>query len=144
MIIRKAEEKDLPALARLAGAMGYSSNMSLVSERYKQVVSLRDNIIFVAEDQENGVIGWVHVLPRILVLTEPMAEIGGLVVDELYRRRGIATELVMEAEKWVRSHGYDKIIVRSNVKRPESHDFYQSAGYECIKEQKIYVKTVCG
>ena len=35
---------------------------------------------------------------------------------------------------------YEGIIVRSDTKRAESHNFYPQIGYELLKNQKVYIR----
>jgi hypothetical protein len=43
----------------------------------------------VAENDDNFVIAWIHILPRKLLISGSTAEIGGLIVDDQFRRKGI-------------------------------------------------------
>lgn len=74
-----------------------------------------------------------------LLLSRPLAEIGGLIVSEKYRRKGVGQRLVERAEDWARNKNYEGLIVRSDVKRTESHYFYPQIGYELLKDQKVYI-----
>jgi predicted N-acetyltransferase YhbS len=79
-------------------------------------------------------------MPRISLLSRPLAEIGGLIVSEKYRRKGLGQRLVKCAEVWAQNHNYEGIIVRSDIKRIESHHFYPRIGYELLKDQKVYIR----
>ncbi|WP_169434504.1 GNAT family N-acetyltransferase [Marinobacterium rhizophilum] len=57
----------------------------------------------------------------------------GLVVDSEFRRNGIAEALVKAAEKWAYKEGLNRIVVRSNATRKESHVFYPSVGFKHSK-----------
>jgi GNAT superfamily N-acetyltransferase len=80
--------------------------------------------VFVAVSDSSSITGWIHVLPRLLLIWRPIAEIGGIVVDEKERRKGIGRALISRAEKWAKENGYEGIIVRSDSRRQESHKFY--------------------
>jgi predicted N-acetyltransferase YhbS len=140
MNIRKAEERDIPSIAKLSGALGYSPDETVVKSRFKEVNSDSSHAIFVAEDKPGYVVAWIHILPRILLISRPMAEIGGLIVDEKYRRQRIGRKLIDYAEHWAIENGYEGIIVRSYVARTESHSFYPAVGYNFLKEQRVYIK----
>ena len=53
-----------------------------------------------------------------------------------------AASLMAAAEEWAVAHGFDEVILRSNVARPESHPFYESLGYTRTKTQHAYLKRV--
>jgi len=140
MKIRKAKREDIPVLAKLSAKLGYSADEDLMRCRFEAISNDLFHSIYVAVSDEENVVGWIHIFPRILLISRPIAEIGGLIVEESYRRRGIAKKLIKKAEDWAFRNGYEGIIVRSNAGREESHHFYPAAGYDFLKEQKVYIK----
>ena len=140
MNIRNAKIEDLPMIARLCGDLGYSNDEEIVLKRFLKIASDSKHAVFVAESNSGEITGWIHVIPRILLLSQPLAEIGGLIVSEKYRRKGVGKHLVNFAEVWARNHSYEGIIVRSDIKRKESHHFYPRIGYEHLKDQKVYIR----
>jgi GNAT superfamily N-acetyltransferase len=70
------------------------------------------------------------------------AEIGGLVVDENQRGMGIGKALMAQAEDWVGDHGIHEVRLRSNIIREAAHQFYEAMGYENIKSQFTFRKTL--
>jgi len=139
MNIRNAKIEDLPMIARLSGDLGYSNDEKIVLKRFMKIASESRHAVFVAESDSGEIAGWIHVMPRILLLSRPLAEIGGLIVSEKFRRKGVGKHLVNFAEIWAQSQSYEGIIVRSDINRLESHHFYPQIGYELLKEQKIYI-----
>lgn len=140
MNIREAKIEDLPVIATLSGELGYSSDENIVLQRFMKIKSDTNNAVFVAESDSQKIVGWIHVMPRILILSRPIAEIGGLIVSEQYRRKGVGHRLVECAETWAKKHNYEGIIIRSDTKRIESHHFYPQIGYDLLKEQKVYIR----
>jgi N-acetylglutamate synthase-like GNAT family acetyltransferase len=138
--IRDAKIDDLPMIAHLSELLGYSGDEAVVSQRFKIIQSDNRHAIFVAESSSHEIAGWIHVLPRILLLSRPIAEIGGLIVSEKYRRKGVGQSLVKHAEEWAIKHDYQGLVVRSDSKRIESHHFYPKIGYDFIKDQKVYIR----
>ncbi len=96
--------------------------------------------VFVAEDR--GVVGWIHVQLDFGLVSSGVAEVGGLVVDERNRRGGIATALVARAQEWAQDRGCRELVVRSNTRRREAHEFYPALGFEPVKEQRVYRKRI--
>lgn len=138
MHIRKALISDITEIAKLCGQLGYTEDEALVWQRFIAIEDYPKHAIFVAESETKAILGWIHILPRFLLVSRPIAEIGGIVVDERERRKGVGRELISYAEKWVKENGYEGIIVRSDSRRQESHKFYPDVGYEFLKEQKVY------
>jgi len=98
--------------------------------------------VFVAELGGHDIVGWIHMMPRQLLYSPRLAEIGGLVVDAEHRRKGVGRALIDAAEEWAEEQGYSRIVVRSNAVRKEAHDFYPSLGYNSVKTQKVYRKEL--
>lgn len=140
MNIREAKLEDLPVIATLSGELGYSSDEKTVLQRFMKIISDINHAVFVAETDSHEIAGWIHVMPRILLLSRPLAEIGGLIVSEKYRQKGVGKHLLKNVEVWAQNHNYEGIIVRSDIKRIESHHFYPQVGYELLKDQKVYIR----
>jgi GNAT superfamily N-acetyltransferase len=98
--------------------------------------------VFVAETQDAGVIGWIHVSKQPLLETDMRAEINGLVVAEGQRSRGAGAKLLAAAEDWARQRGCKGMSVRSNVIRERAHQFYERNDYEHYKTQKSFRKRL--
>jgi GNAT superfamily N-acetyltransferase len=134
---------DVPALTALSLQLGYPARADDLADRLSRFLSRPDDHgILVAVDDVRRVIGWIHVGRRESLETRPRAEILGLVVDGASRRAGVGRALMSAAEQWSVAHGFDEVILRSNVARPESHPFYESIGYARMKTQHVYTKTV--
>lgn len=127
--------EDLEAAARLATQLGYPSTAEQIGRRFRALSESEDARVFVAEGPDGNAVGWVHVFGRRLLESDADAEVGGLVVDEQFRGRGIGKALMASAEAWARERGYSLVSVRSNVIRTEAHEFYKRLGYEITKSQ---------
>jgi GNAT superfamily N-acetyltransferase len=77
-----------------------------------------------------------------LVESETFAELGGLVVDESHRGKGVGAILLEKVEDWARQKGCAAISVRSNIIRHEAHKFYLAQGYNHIKTQHAFRKSL--
>lgn len=142
MKIRKARDADIDVLLELSEQLGHPAAKEDFQKQFSKLSQNDDHIILIAETKDLGVIGWVHVLIRLLLFYEPRAEIGGLVVDKKNRGKGIGRLLLVEAEKWVKSKNISDIVVRSNVIRQEAHEFYPKVGYTHAKTHHVYKKKI--
>jgi GNAT superfamily N-acetyltransferase len=87
-------------------------------------------------------VGWAHAYVCCLVESGPYVELGGLVVDESYRGKGVGGKLLEKVEDWARQNRCRSVSVRSNVIRHQAHKFYADQGYEQIKTQHAFRKRV--
>ena len=142
MNIREAEHSDVESLLSLADQLGYPADKDKMEKRLKKIKQKQDYIIFVAELKNHVIAGWIFVMPRVSLLTDNTVEIGGLIVDQKLRSSGIGRSLMHAAEAWSKQQGYSQIVVRSNVVRTESHNFYPKLGYTHKKSQEVYTKEL--
>lgn len=140
--IREARADDVPALARLAGELGYPTDEAQMRHRFERVAPDREHRVFVAETVTGGVIGWVHVHLTRWLATEIRGEIAGLIVDSTARNRGIGARLLLAAESWTKEHGGKVLSLRSNVTRKDAHRFYERLGYAVTKTSLNFRKQL--
>lgn len=72
---------------------------------------------------------------------EKTASIWRLMVDENYRRRGLARRLVTVAEHFARSAGYEEIYLNTHRYLDSALPFWDSLGYEITLEEDDYDET---
>lgn len=142
MVVRSMTARDAGAVAALSGQLGYPSTPEQVTMRFRNLARDPDSAVLVAEDRNGNLLGWVHASGRRFLESDPFAEIGGIVVDAGSRRRGVGRALLLEAEKWARERGYTTLRIRSNMKRTEARPFYERMGYQVVKSQYVFEKTV--
>jgi len=128
--IRDATLADAAALASLMGELGYPTSEVEMKQRFETILADSGFKTFVAVvgDQVCGTIG---------TLTQPSYEhndwsgrIVALVVSKTMRRRGIARQLILEAEKDLARRNVRRITLTTRVTRLDAHKFYEQLGYE--------------
>jgi GNAT superfamily N-acetyltransferase len=137
--VRPATVDDVAALVPLCEQLGYPSTVHQVDTRLRRVFGSGNQVVFVA-DIDGHIVGWIHVHESLTVESDPYAEIGGLVVDARGRGKGVGRALVEEARRWARRSGFQSLVVRSNVVRPESHPFYEQLGFRRTKTTHVYAR----
>lgn len=73
-------------------------------------------------------------------------EVKRMFVDSGYRGRRIATQVLLELEKWTRELGYKKCILETGNKQPEAIRLYTKAGYTVTENYGQYIgvqNSVC-
>ena len=141
--IRKARRPDAKAIAELSGQLGYPATEPEMADRLVKLLQRgRENVVFVAEDTDRNVIGWLHASVTHLLEVPLRAEVNGLVVAEGHRSAGAGANLLQAAESWAKLKGCKSVSVRSNVIRERGHAFYLRNGYEHYKTQKAFRKDL--
>jgi GNAT superfamily N-acetyltransferase len=142
--VRRATVADGAEIARVAAQFGHPVLLRDLCVRIAALEGLAAQQLMVAEDPGGRLLGWIQVERRLSVTAGERAEIVGLVVDAAARRRGIGTLLVNAAQQWAHAAHLGEIVVRSNVVRDASHEFYLARGFSRVKTQHIYGKTLTG
>ncbi|WP_025144174.1 GNAT family N-acetyltransferase [Pedobacter jeongneungensis] len=132
--IRAITEKDAEIVAELSTQLGYQSNVDQTQIRIRQINNSNENCAYVAVF-ENKVVGWIHGFYTLRIESDPFIEIGGLVVDSAYRNLKIGKQLIDRVKLWAKDYQVKKLKVRCNIKRTESHQFYERVGFKENKRQ---------
>lgn len=137
--VRQIEARDAEAVALLIEQLGYRRSVESVSRWIEEAGSGRQaQIAFVACVQEE-VVGWVEVSIAHRLQSPPYALIGGLVVKDGFRGRGIGRRLCERAEAWGWQQ-VDTLRVTSRSTREDAHRFYSRAGYQRVKTSLVLEK----
>jgi ribosomal protein S18 acetylase RimI-like enzyme len=141
-VVRAPRPRDLPRMAELAEQLGYQCKHEDIRARLREMQSSREHAVFIAELSKEQVVGWIGVYVFRSVELDPFAEISGVVVDQKNRSCGVGTLLLGAAEHWARSIGSKVLCVRSNIIRARAHHFYVKNGFELIKTQRVFRKSL--
>ena len=135
--IREISAKDAEGVAKLATQLGYDSHMAQTLLRIQQINNSNENCAFVAV-VDHHIVGWIHGFYTLRIESDPFVEIGGLIVDETYRNLNIGKRLIENVKLWAKKHRVKKLKVRCNIKRTESHKFYERLGFKENKRQVAF------
>ncbi|MBI9051753.1 MAG: GNAT family N-acetyltransferase [Anaerolineaceae bacterium] len=139
--IVKADLPMVPALLKLSAQLGYERSADDISTQVEKIYFNNDHFL-IAALQDGEVRGWAHFYLVDLITSLPYIEVGGLVVDQACHRQGLGRALMQAGEDWAMTHDIKAVRVRSRMQRISAHAFYERLGYECIKEQMIFLKTL--
>jgi GNAT superfamily N-acetyltransferase len=137
IFLRVAELKDVESITKLSYQLGYKTTIEKIHARLSEILSNNDNCVYIIINNEN-IIGWIHGFYSLRVESDSFVEIGGMVVDENFRRKGIGKMLLNKVIEWAHSKKCNKIRVRCNTLRKEAHVFYNNIGFIETKEQKVF------
>ena len=138
--LRPATAADAPRIAELSAVLGYPTDAAALGARLARLLARDGELLLVAEDDAGRIVGWTYAAERETIESPARCELLGLVVDASARRRGVAGRLVAAVERWAAGRGLDRVVVRSNAARVESHPFYEAIGYTRVKTQHTYEK----
>src|SRR5580692_1016614 len=126
--IRNITAADAGAISKLSKQLGYSISKEETATQIRYINASANDIACVVVDNDK-IIAWIHVFYTIRIETLPFCEIGGLVVDEQYRGKGIGKLLIEHIKPWCAEKKCVALRVRSNAKRTDAHKFYELLGF---------------
>ena len=142
VIIRQATASDIPAMNELfRNDLGYTEcTLEIVKNQFAGL-NLEREAVFVAECDVR-IAGVIHVEKYNVLYFPPMANLLGLAVASDFRRQGIGSALLKQAEAWARQHGLTCMRLNSGSSRTQAHEFYRAQGYVDDKTQRRFIKTL--
>lgn len=139
--IQCAKREHLKGIHKLVLDWGYSVSESATQEWLEALLDTHNHQVFVAI-ADGSVAGWSVAEMRVTLSDGWVSEITALVVGSSYRRLGMGKLLVNAVEAWSSNLGLSRLVVRSNVTRLESHEFYPAIGFELTKTTHVYAKAL--
>jgi GNAT superfamily N-acetyltransferase len=140
--IRAARTYDASMIAELGVQLGYAATRQQIATRLAGIEAEPASRVFVAEDAQGRLVGWLHIAARTQLTEDACAEILGLIVEEAARGSGVGAALLRAAEEWSRGAGCTHVRVRSRETRERAHRFYEREGYERNKVQVVLHKAL--
>ncbi len=143
--IRQATASDIPAMNELFRKdLGYEGcTLEIVEKQFAGLDNSRE-AVFVAEagDDSGHIAGVIHVEKYNVLYFPTMANILGLAVAADFRRQGIGSALLKQAEEWARENGASSMRLNSGESRKQAHEFYRTQGYTDNKKQLRFIKDL--
>ena len=136
--MRDIQDADASAASQLSAQFGYPVDAVVMQRRIQELDRNLRAVLVACSD--GGVIGWIDVCEMHHLQSGAYAEIGGLVVSEICRSKGVGAQLVAAAEGWARDRGLHRIVVRSQIAREAAHRFYIREGYRLTKRSAVFTK----
>ena len=133
VIVRSIEPRDAPAVTVLIEQLGYNRPQAEVLQWIEDVGSSSHTQAAFVACLRDEVIGWIEVSIEHRLQSSPFALIGGLVVKDGVRGKGIGRQLCQAAECWSWDRGVSTVRVTSRSTRTDAHRFYLKDGYESVE-----------
>ena len=137
--VRQAKEQDIPRIIELYRQLAFNpppedTPMPSPEEYIRVFREMSDNpgyeLLVAEEDGEILGSTVLAVLPGMAHGVSPFAVVEYVIVDEKYRRQGIGKLLMDYVIMRSREAGCYKIMLTSDRRREQAHDFYRSLGFE--------------
>jgi GNAT superfamily N-acetyltransferase len=140
--IRRAVESDAAELARLTSQLGYPVSEAAIRGRMARMMRTAEDCLLVVEASGGELAGWIHGFLHQLLESDYRVEIGGLIVDERWRRSGHGRQLVRALADWAVERGAAELSVRCREERAVSHRFYEGLSFRYFKTQRVFRKRI--
>lgn len=151
--IRKAEERDMPAIAGILQELGWFAHLAAeapaeiqgqVARQLALCQSDNSHLVLVAEAVGERVVGYVsvHWLPY-LIHAGPEGYVSELFIREDCRGQGIGSQLLKKVEAEAREHHCSRLALL-NMRQRESYqrEFYIKHGWEERPQAANFVKCL--
>ena len=139
--INRIQIEDATGINSLSLQLGYPLSIPETENNIAEMIKLEDHEAFVARDKLQ-IVGWIHVFSTLRLESNPFVEIGGMVVHQGYRGKGIGRLLIWQAKDWAVKKNAGTLRVRCNTKRIEAHQFYEAMGFIVSKDQRVFVLSL--
>lgn len=138
-IVRAAKEEDIPRILELYRQLDFAprpaGTPTFPREEYRRVfteMAATPGYRLLVAEEDGEILGTtvLAILPGIAHGVSPFAVVEYVVVDEKCRRKGIGKLLMDDIVARAKEAGCYKIMLTSDKRRREAHEFYQSLGFE--------------
>lgn len=131
-MIRQATKEDVVDLALLMEELGYPTTINEMEARFAKINANPSYHTLVAE-KDDLIVGMMGMyLGYGYESNDNYVRIVAVVVHSNYRKHGIGSALLREAETYAKAHAAHKLVLNSGNRdeRDLAHQFYISKGFE--------------
>lgn len=133
LTIYLAKTTEANMVAELAIQMWEDNTVDGLAEDFKNLISNAEAVVFLAKLEEKAV-GFAQCQLRHDYVegtdSSPVGYLEGIFVQEEYRARGIAKQLLKACEKWSSEQGCTEFASDCELTNNESLKFHMSMGFE--------------
>ena len=145
MIIRGVTDADHPAWATMRTKLWPEADPKELESELVGLFALDPPYTVYIAEEDGQQIGFIELWVRSYAEggpPEPAAYVEGLWVDAEYRRSGVATALLREAEQWARGKGFKWLGSDAELKNRDSHAWHKAAGFKAIEQLVVFGKPL--
>ena len=144
-MIRKAEIKDLHILSELACQLWPDHTAEEMHSEFADMIAKQDAAFFLAYAEETA-IGFAQCQLRHDYVegtdSSPVGYLEGIYVAEVYRKQGIARELLSACESWAKSKGCTEFASDCELDNVQSLQFHLNVGFEEANRIICFTKKI--
>ena len=142
MVIERIRQKDLNSLMKLYKQLVDLGSDAKAEEKTLEKVLSDDRYLILAVKDGDNIIGSAMgiICESIAICGRPFLVIEDVIVDENYRRQGIAKAIFEKLDEFARERNCAYSILVSSASRTAAHSFYAKMGFadEVRGFRKIY------
>ena len=132
-MIKRADIKDAEILARLAIQMWEAHELEDLADEFREILKKDDAACFIKYADVRAA-GFVQCQLRYDYVegtgSSPVGYLEGVFVEAEYRKKGFATQLLAECEKWAKEKGCTEFASDCELDNENSLKFHLSQGFE--------------
>ncbi|MFN2601388.1 MAG: GNAT family N-acetyltransferase [Gemmatimonadaceae bacterium] len=147
MKTRVYDDKDWAAWLRMSQALFPEYIAEVLVPGMREFRARSDAEVFVVEDSDGAVVGFVEVGSRPYADgcdSSPVGYVEAWYVDPHARREGYGRALLVAAEDWARERGYREMASDALLANDLSHAAHLRSGYEEVDRVVQYRKSISG
>lgn len=144
-MIRQAAKEDAFELARLAIQMWEDNEVEELAEHFERLVTDEEAACFM-KYEDGKAVGFAQCQLRHDYVegteTSPVGYLEGILVEEAFRHKGYAKELLAECEKWAKSKGCTEFASDCELENEESLRFHMAMQFEEANRVICFRKSI--
>lgn len=132
-MIKRAKAEDAEILAALAIQMWTEHNSEEMTEEFRELLKSDEVACFIKYEDEKP-IGFAQCQLRHDYVegteSSPVGYLEGILIADGYRKKGYASELLAECEKWAKEKGCTEFASDCELDNTDSLRFHMALGFE--------------
>jgi len=144
-VIRQAAKEDAFELARLAIQMWEDNEVEELAEHFERLLTDEEAACFM-KYEDGKAVGFAQCQLRHDYVegteTSPVGYLEGILVEEAFRHKGCAKELLAECEKWAKSKGCTEFASDCELENEESLRFHMAMQFEEANRVICFKKNI--
>ena len=144
-MIKQATQKEAMSLAKLAIQMWEDNEIEELAEHFERLAANEEAACFLKYVGDTAV-GFAQCQLRHDYVegteTSPVGYLEGILVEEAYRYKGYAKELLRECEKWAKSKGCSEFASDCELENEESLRFHMAMQFEEANRVICFKKNI--
>lgn len=118
--------------------LGYDFSEAQVESNVRRLIGSSENLLMVAVDQSDEVIGFIHANNHDPIYAPPMKDIVAIAVEPEQRNAGLGHALVAAVVSWARETGAYGVRANAGIEQKNAGLFYKACGFQYIRTNYNY------